>query len=260
MGEKKIDLILIFGTAGMLFLAFAVILFMVVYQRRLFRKQQEINLMEIDTQKQLMEAVILAKEKEQKRVAQELHDGIGSALTALKMSLIQMKIDDKTKSYIDSNIKLISVDVRRISNELMPSILENMGLHTALEHLTGTLETSSGIRISYQKDKTLSAVHSEVKELAIYRVIQELLTNIVKYADAKTISIKELKQSDKYIIQVKDDGFGYTPSDADLAKPGSLGLKNIHSRVQQIHGEIMYIKNKPTGTIVNIEIPLDERN
>ncbi|MCH2225478.1 MAG: histidine kinase, partial [Crocinitomicaceae bacterium] len=242
MRETKIDMILIFGTVGMLFLAFAVILFIVAYQRRLFRKQQEINLMEIDTQKQLMEAVILAKEKEQKRVAQELHDGIGSALTALKISLIQMNIDEDNKAWIDSSIKSISIDVRRISNELMPSILENMGLHTAMEHLTSSLETSSGIRINYEKDKTLSNVHSEIIELAIYRIIQELLTNIVKYAEAKTISIHELKRSDKYIIQLKDDGFGYIPSDSDLAKPGSLGLKNIHSRVQQIHGQITYIK------------------
>ncbi|MCJ8288504.1 MAG: sensor histidine kinase [Crocinitomicaceae bacterium] len=253
-GNKEIAVTLLLGTAAMLVLALFIITFVVAYQRRLYAKQHEMNEMEMVAQRDLMEAVILAKEKEQKRMAQELHDGIGSALTALKMSLIHMNLEPKEKKQIDNNIKAISVDVRRISNELMPSVLEDMGLQAALERLAQRVRDATLIDCKYSRNNALESLHNDQAQLALYRVVQELLNNIVKYAKATEITIGEELTDGNYILSITDNGRGFEPSDDDLSKSGSLGLKNIKSRIQQVGGSIDYKKLSPKGTVVNIEI------
>lgn len=254
VGNKEIELTLVLGTAAMLTLALFIIFFVVIYQRRLHAKEREMNTLEMNAQRSLIEAVILAKEKEQKRMAQELHDGIGSALTALKMSLIQMNLNQEDKRQIDENIKAISVDVRRISNELMPSVLEEMGLQSALERLSRRIVESTGAECNYSRNIDLETLHSKPAQLALYRVVQELLTNIAKYAGATEITIEENLERGVYRLSLSDNGSGFVPSNEDLSKPGSLGLKNIKSRVQQVGGSIDYRKLSPQGTTVNIEI------
>ena len=260
MDWKKIDLIIVFGTAGMLLLAFAIIIFVIAYQRRLYTKQRELKELELETQKQLMEAVILTKEKEQKRIAQELHDGIGSALTALKVSLIQMDLLAEDKKWIGDSIKSIGNDVRRISNELMPSILEDMGLQMAMRKLVEMLERSSKIKFNLVQQSELSQhIHSDQEELAIYRVIQEILNNIVKYANASEVLVVEKIEQNHYVLEIIDNGDGFSPSENDLTKSGSLGLKNIKSRIQQVNGSIEYNKLVSGGTKVIIQTPYYEQ-
>ncbi len=259
-GSEKIDVILFYGTGGMLFLALAIIIFVVAYQRKMFSKQKEISQMELRVQKELMAAVILEKEKEQKRMAQELHDGIGSALTALKMSLIQMSIDKEEKKLINTMIKSISTDVRRISNELMPSILEDMGLQKAIENLTEQLTLSTEITFKYQADDLISEIYGEEVELALFRAIQELFNNIIKYANATEVCVKESREGNFYILSVIDNGDGFIPSEENFSKIGSLGLKNIRSRIQQIGGAIIYELKDPKGTTVNISLPIYEED
>jgi signal transduction histidine kinase len=259
-GSEKIDLIIVLGTSGMLLLALFIIVFVVAYQRRLFAKQKELIEIDMRVQKELMEAVILTKEKEQKRMAQELHDGIGSALTALKMSLIQMTLDKDDKTRINSDIKAISTDVRRLSNELMPSVLEDMGLQKAISNLTSHLSLSSPILFIHDAKKTVDDLFNEQGELALFRVVQEILNNIVKYANATNVNVTEEREGSIYFLDIVDNGDGYIPSEADLAKPGSLGLKNIKSRIQQINGTITYKPMVPKGTMVTIEIPIHEKH
>ena len=253
-GSKEIELTLLLGTAAMLTLALFIIIFVVAYQRRLYAKQREMNDMEMKAQLELMDAVLLAKEKEQKRMAQELHDGIGSALTALKMSIIQMNLVHEHKKQIDDNIKAISADVRRISNELMPSVLEDMGLQAALERLSQRVQDAAVIDCKYYRNNELESLHNDQAQLALYRVVQEILNNIIKYAKATEIIIREELKDGKYILTISDNGIGFEPSEDDVSKPGSLGLKNIKSRIQQVGGTIDYHKLSPKGTIVNIEI------
>lgn len=256
MDGEKINLITLLGTIGMLTLACSVIVFVITYQRRMFKKQRELKDLELNTQKKLMEAVILTKEKEQKRMAQELHDGIGSALTALKVSLIQMNLDKEDKRQIDTSIKAISTDVRRISNELMPSILEDMGLQIAIEHLIDRLKQQSSISFEYSRAREQLSERYESIELAVYRVVQELVNNIVKYAGASSVTLQETITGQLYLLEIRDNGSGFIPSEKELTKPGSLGLKNIRSRILQVNGKIAYAPGVSEGTRVTIEVPL----
>lgn len=253
MEWKQIDYIIVLGTAAMLLLSTGIIVFMISYQRRLYQKKQEMAELELNAQKELMDAVILTKEKEQKRIAQELHDGIGSALTALKVGLIQTELSPEEKQWIGDSIKAIGNDVRRISNELMPSILEDMGLKIAMGKLTENIEIASNIKITVINTNEEGFSLEPQEELAIYRVIQEILNNIVKYANATSVVIRETHTTGKYLLEISDDGDGFSPTQSDLSKVGSLGLKNIKSRVQQIKGTIDYQKLEPKGTKVIIE-------
>ncbi len=258
MEGNTVDSILILGTSGMLLLAIAIVGFVLLYQRRLMNKQTELKELELNSQREMMEAVILAKEKEQKRIAQELHDGIGSALTAMKISLIQMQLETEDKRQLNKSIKSISTDVRRISNELMPSILEDMGLRSGLEYLIGNLKQSTNIKFFFEPS-SIQINFPESVQLAIYRVSQEILNNITKYAEANSVEVKEVISDDKFNLTIKDNGKSFIPADKDFQKKGSLGLKNIQSRIQQVNGVINYTSLDP-GTCVTIEIPIDHVN
>ncbi len=245
---------------SILVLAVLIAVLIIVYQRRMYTRKQEISERELASQKQLTDALILDREKEQKRIAQELHDGIGSALTALKMATLRMKIQKKDKNWIDETVRMISSDVRKISNELMPSILENMGLRNTLETLIKRLNPSSEIQFSFGGNLPEHTTFGEERELALYRIVQELLNNIIKYAEATTVSVN-CKLTDRlFQIQIEDNGRGFVPSSKEFDKPGSLGLKNIKSRIQQINGRIEYQPRKHKGTLVTIEIRLHEKD
>jgi len=150
--------------------------------------------------------------------------------------------------------------VRRISNELMPSVLEDMGLQKAIDNLTDQLSTSTHISFSYRANEQLASIFKEQSELAIYRAVQELLNNIIKYANATEVSVVEHKTDTNYELIVIDDGDGFVPSELELTKAGSLGLKNIKSRIQHVGGEINYRLNSPNGTTVTITLPIDEKD
>ena len=257
-GNSEITVVLALGTGGMLVLVSFIVLFVVIYQRRMQAKKQEMAELELQSQKEMMEAVIVAKEKEQKRVAQELHDGIGSALTALKMSLIRMEMEKKDKQEIGDSIKHICNDVRRISNELMPSDLEDMGFITALETLVIKLNHQSNVQFTYESELPEGYHFSEQEDLALYRVVQELLNNIIKHADAEHVQIIDKLDVKGYILTICDDGSGFVPVEKELGETDTLGLKNIQSRIQHVKGNLTYALNRPKGTMITIELPTDE--
>lgn len=260
-GDKETSLIFALGAGVTILLPLLlIILFLLVYQRRLYKKQKLLNQLELEKQKTLMDAFILTKEKEQKRIAQELHDGIGSSLTALKMSLIHIEMDNNDKVWINERIKAISHDVKRISNELMPSMLEDMGLQATVTRLVENLNKSTKVSFRYSPCDVNPYAQNPQTELALYRVIQEILTNIIKYADASNVLIRETILESIYNLQIIDDGKGFSPTETEFSKSGSLGLKNIKSRILQIGGTLNYLSNLPKGTIVNIEISLNGKS
>lgn len=253
-GKDKIDLIIITGTGGMLLLTLMVIIFIVVYQRKMFSKQRELDLIELETQKKLVKAEIQVKEREQKRVARELHDEIGASLTAVRF--LFEKIDDshKIKSELKNSLKDITQKVRRISNDLLPSVLEEFGLLEAIRDFVSHYSHTKNLSINfYYDDYTLQNVEKDI-ELSLYRIVQEIVNNIIKYAEASAIEITLKNNNNKdIIITVIDDGNGIIPSRENAIK--TLGLKNIESRLQYINGSIKREKNNPKGTIVTLLKP-----
>ncbi len=258
--ETKLTLIVTLATGGLIFLSLMIILFVVFYQRRVYMKQTKISQLEAEGQRELLNAVLTAKENEQKRIAQELHDEIGSSVNAVKLSLNVMAIPSEEKKILSEELLQISKNVRRISNELMPSVLDELGFHQAVNHLIKKYEQSSNgiFSIDLNLNEPFPLVKAE--ELGLYRVLQELMNNIVKYAEASHVSLEITHTSDCIVISLKDDGNGFKPDVQSLTKGDSLGLKNIQSRIQQIRGKIDYELPEQGGTIVRIELKNYERN
>jgi len=252
-GENKIELILITGTGGMLLLTLIVISFIVIYQRKMFAKQRELALLELESQKKLVKAEIQVKEREQKRVAQELHDEIGASLTAVRFLL--EKLDDKLKVKLElkSSLKDITQKVRRISNDLLPSVLEEFGLLEAIRDFVNNYNLNNSILITFShQNYSVKTIKKDV-ELSLYRIVQELTNNIFKHAEASEINITLKNTAKNIIIVITDNGNGIIPSWENGRK--TLGLKNIESRLQYINGSIKREPNKPKGTIVTIHKP-----
>jgi signal transduction histidine kinase len=246
-----IGTILIYGTMGMVILALGIIAFFFVYQKRMVAKQNEIAMLDLAHQKELIGAVIQTKEVEQRRIALELHDDVGSTLTAIKFSIPTLSITPEEKELLNTTLVDAIQKVRRISNDLLPSVLEELGLPTAAKSLIKTLNDTTSL--NYAMECTGSESHPKDVELAFYRVLQELLNNILKYAEATDVNVEITTSAKGIRMTVMDNGKGFVPTDHLERSRPSLGLKNMESRVQQIKGVMRYEKLSPNGTKVTIE-------
>lgn len=226
----------------MFIMALSIIVFAVLYQQKMRRKKQEMIQMELNYKNEMVHAVLDAKELEQRRIAIELHDDIGSSLTALKLSFATLPIDDEERRLLNEGVQDTINKVRSLSNRLLPTILEELGLIPAVKSLVNTLSNQIPT-VQFSVIAVNDLKHdSQTREvsLAVYRILQELINNILKYADATVIEIT-LEQNEEGIqLGVVDNGKGFIPTKEDKLKSQSLGLKNIESRSQQIDAEIRY--------------------
>jgi len=256
-GKSSEDLdILIFViiTVGMIILALAIICSVFFYQRKLQRRKNQLKNLEIAYQKDLVSAAIDGREQEKRRIAFELHDDVGSTLTAVKFGIASSKMDDDEKKIINENLAIAIQKVRRISYEMLPSILDELGIVAGANSLISSLGSQvKDIEFSIQAvNDPKSESQTQDIELAIYRVLQELLNNIVKYADAKHVDILLVQDEFGLDLTIDDDGKGFDPnSDVDKNQP-SLGMRNIAMRLQHIGATINFTK-KERGTKVRVQ-------
>ena len=239
-----IYLLLFAGTLVLLMLAAAVVLFIYLYRRRLSQQQVALHEMHTRLQLDILKSNIEALETERKRFAADLHDEIGGKLSALRLHLTQLqkKGDDsndlqllvaRSKDIIDTMIGT----VRRISHNMLPPSLEMFGLANAVEELCAWVNTSSALRvhIDYRLQHVLL---DQKKELALYRIIQELLSNTIRHAHASTVHLSLSPAASTLQLIYKDDGRGFDPLQKNTQV--GLGFRNIENRVKVIRGTIQY--------------------
>jgi signal transduction histidine kinase len=252
-GQNEIDFIIIaLGTMGMLILALALVAFVVFYQKKRINQQNEMQKRETQYQRELLNATIEEREKEQKRIALELHDDVGSTLTAIKMRLGKTELTEDDINDVREHLKDVVKQIRDISNDLLPPVLEELGLNGAIRNLCRRLSEQTTIKFNPDIPQTRNANLRKDEELAIYRVVQELINNILKHAGATQINITVTSSEHQYKIVLEDNGKGFTPPQRHDLQSTSLGMKNIASRVQQINAEINYELVKPQGTLVTL--------
>lgn len=261
--SSEIDLYLaIFGGSFvMLFLVGSVVWFIVLYQRRLFRQELNFRQMELKYQQELINSTLEGIESERKRLARDLHDEIGAALSAMRLLVGQMPagsktlteittLTDKYKTLIDDTID----NVRRISNDLLPSGLEEFGLSYAIEGLCEKSQELTEADINWSVEaipETSSALN-----LMIYRLVQELLNNTIKYAEATQIEVSITKEGSLLLLQYFDNGKGFDYSEAYQKK--SLGLKNIETRTRMFDGTLEFKTQPNEGISVKVRIPISQ--
>jgi signal transduction histidine kinase len=250
--SSEIVFIYFAGTFGMVILAGAVLFFFVMYQKRILKKELEINRIKTEQQKEILKNTVHAQEKERKRIAQDLHDEVGAMLSVVKLNVarFEKKSENKeiqslaieTKNYLNDVIGR----VRRISRDLMPPSLEKLGLYYAIEELAGRVNDSGQMQLDFRK--TGEPYRFDVKkELAIFRIVQELVNNSIKHAKASRIKITMRFGTNGLGLTFADDGVGFNME--KMVKTG-LGIRNLESR-SQIIGAQYRMKSAPgRGTTV----------
>lgn len=248
-------LFLVIGTLAMLILAFAIFFFFLVYQKRLMSKEIEMNLIKAKQQEDLLRTTIFAQEKERKRFAEDLHDEIGAMLSAIKMNLgrLEKKAPDENFKGVVSetrgNLDEVILNIRRITRALLPPSLERFGLGYSVEELLGWIAHNGHTQLVYRETGAVRRFDANV-EMAVFRIIQELLNNALKYAGASEIKIL-LRYGQKYLaVLVTDNGKGY---DVNEARGKGLGLQNLEGRTRSLGG-VIRIKSKTGHGSSNILI------
>jgi two-component system, NarL family, sensor kinase len=265
---SSVPTVLFFGTIGMLSLTIGLIVFIIFHQRKVIRYQLRLQRMEHDQQKMLLNASIRLQEEERQRIAADLHDDAGPLLATARLYLNENLVNlDKTtqlqsiynaKQIIDDTIQLI----RNISHSLMPPTLKNFGLESAVNDLFQKISGSGSMNASSRFHDYRERLQAE-NELIIFRVIQELVNNILKHSNASFIHLTQNTSGDRFFIRLHHDGRGITQTDFEKLNKSNvgLGLKNIQSRLKVLHGKIFFEKDmSQTYYKVTIELVKDEEH
>jgi two-component system NarL family sensor kinase len=221
--------------------------------------QNKIITIEQQKKLELTQAIIDGEEQERTRLAKELHDGIGGLMSMLKLQFTNFK---KSHTAIQENaeyntaldlLNTASQDIRKISHALMPSALERLGLIDAVEQFCTSMQASAGFEIDFQH-YNISERLPQRFELLVYRIVQELLNNIVKYADAKEVIIQLVKNENQFSIAIEDDGKGFDVS--VIKNKDGIGLQSMQKRIELLGGKMDIDSAIGKGTSVNIELPI----
>lgn len=253
LGKNKIWLIIILS--GILFLIILSAAGFLYYKSK---QKSKLKAEMLQQQELRTKAIIDTQEEERKRIAQDLHDDIGHKLTAIKLNFEKIKEDVNLNS---GNIKLASQisamidethkDVRAISHQVMPRALQEKELAPAIDDLIEQTLSNSGIKY-FLSNKAPFYLPENIR-VCVYRVLQELLNNIIKHAQASEISVQIFRNKNILVMMVEDNGTGINKSETGNT---GIGLAGIAGRVTAAGGSFFIEKGPAKGTVATIRIPL----
>ncbi|MBC3784352.1 signal transduction histidine kinase [Spirosoma sp. LMG 31448] len=251
------------GTAVLLVMAVFIIIFVAYYQQKQAKQQLALKELQEQHRRELMAATFRGQEAERRRLAEDLHDGIGTMLSVTKMSLNQLERQmngevtmrtslhiQKTRSMIDETM----TNVRRISRDLVPTTLERFGLLAALEELADRA-TDGELEVHVDCPESISDLSSPTT-LMLYRIAQELVNNAIRHARARYITIQLYCINTEVRMSVLDDGVGFDFDAVMEDKQGGLGLRNIESRLSVMDGHVTFDVAHGRGSQVHVQVRL----
>lgn len=252
--KSTLNYILIGSLAGLFILSF---LLYRNYQQKQELQKQKINELEKDKQLMAVDAMLKGQEEERSRLAKDLHDGLGGMLSGVKYSLNNMKdnlivtpdnmaVFERSLDMIDTSIK----ELRRVAHNMMPEMLVKFGLDEALKEYCSTINSAKILKVTYQSFGMDTRLDNSV-EIIIYRVVQELLNNILKHASASETLVQVIREGSRLNILVEDNGKGFDIN--LLEKNKGAGWSNIQSRVDYLKGHLDIHSEIDKGTSVSIE-------
>lgn len=239
-------------------------IFILYYLYKRFRiRQKEIFTRQLLQQKEShLRAVVEAQENERKRIAKDLHDGVGQTLSGIRLAMQNLSQQIKTLSQ-DEKEKMSTLtnivdgactEVRSISHQMMPRVLQQEGLIPALADMLEKSFRLSPIHYNFE-NFGIESRFAESIEIGLYRIAQELINNIIKHSEANEVSVQLFKASKTLVLLIEDNGKGFVLN--DLKRKG-IGLMNISSRVETIHGEFNLEPSPQSGTLATIRIPIEK--
>ncbi len=270
--EKQIQALTIRQKSALNYLLIASVLVLLVVGSLLYRnfrhrqqlatqreelQQQHIQQLEMDKQLIAVDAMLKGQEEERSRLAKDLHDGLGGLLSGVKYSLSNMKdnlivtpdnmvVFERSLDMLDTSIK----ELRRVAHNMMPEMLTKYGLDEALKEYTNAVNGTNLLSVKYQSLGMEYRIDKSI-EIIVYRIVQELLNNILKHAEATEAFIQLIREDSRLNIVVEDNGKGF---DAAILKENKgAGWTSIRSRVEYLKGQMDLHSEQGKGTLVNIE-------
>ena len=212
--------------------------------------------------KALTQRIIDTQEEERGRVARELHDGISQMLVGVRyaLELTRRRIglgDDRSGDSLEKGIDGLGgaiQEVRRISRDLRPGVLDDLGLGPALQALTDDFSTRTSIPIEFETVVFRNRLDQEAR-IALYRIAQEALTNIERHAQASNVSVSLKGNRRGALLRISDDGTGMIWPAAARGKATGLGLRNMQERIEQLGGSLR-VMSSDAGTTIDAQVPL----
>ena len=260
-GTAEITALLYGGVGALLLLALALVAFVLTYQKKLVRQQLALHRLQLNYQRDLLGASLRAEEQERARIGGELHDGVGSALSAAKLLLGQLAgtapADGKQQRLLATVEGVLTTslqDIRTISRNLHPAVLTRVGLAEAVRNLGQLYDEAlpGGVRVAAELPTALPYE----QELALYRIVQELIANALRHAQPSFVAVRLHQAGPLLRLHVADDGRGFAYVARAPATGSGLGLKNLEARVLLLNATLHIDTAPGQGTRVTVEMPL----
>lgn len=253
--KNTFNYILLAAVTLMLLLAFLIFR---NYRHRQQLQVQKMRELEKDKQLAVTDSMLKGEEKERERLAKDLHDGLGGLLSGVKLSLSNVKAtvikNGENAERLERSLDLLDTSIselRRVAHNMMPEVLMKSGLNVALTDYCKSINASSDVQIAYQGYGMNRKLDNSVA-LIIYRIIQELINNALKHAEATQILLQVVQREKNVSVTVEDNGKGFEVQ--QLAETEGAGWKNIRSRIEYLRGITDVKSELGKGTSVNIEL------
>jgi signal transduction histidine kinase len=231
------------------------------YRKKQLEQRAQLDA-EIASQKEIRTKAILdAEEKERRRIAQDLHDGVGQLLSAAKLNLsnLESKMGVQSEeqklamqnalSLVDDSVK----EVRTVSHNMMPNTLIKLGLASAVREFIAKLGNAPSLKVDLEIVGLDTRLDNQI-ETVLYRVIQEIVNNIIKHAKASQISMQLIRHETELNVMIEDNGIGFDTSMIDTFD--GIGLKGIQTRIEFLNGSVHFDSSIGRGTTVIIDVPI----
>lgn len=257
--KKATQVNLLFLSLGILLLALLIVF--LIYQNRLKANRLLLTAAKQEQQLIAINSMLEGQEKERARIARDLHDGLGNLLATIKANLGnlgQQSLDRTTPTPYTKTSEMVDeacIEVRKIAHEMMPRSLEKLGLPQALTDLIHRMDETHAFSASiaiYGQEQSLS----DGVNIMLYRIVQEALNNVVKYAQATEVDLQMTYAEEWLNITIEDDGVGFDPK--RIGPDEGLGLNSIAFRTQYIGGNFEIDSRPGMGTMISINVSLKE--
>ena len=229
-----------------------------LFYRHQQRQKAATDAERIQEQEARINAVFQAQEEERRRIAKELHDGVGQTISAVKLNYqsLSQKIDQPELMSdfrkVEKMLENAGTEVRNISHQMIPKELEQFGLVAAVEGMLSLNLENAQVQYQFEHSGFSERIGSHI-ELVLFRVLQELVSNVIKHSKASQLTVQLVKLKTHVVLNVSDNGIGF---DVERKEKNGIGLLNIASRIDAIKGNLHYESASGKGTTVTIRTPL----
>jgi PAS domain S-box-containing protein len=211
--------------------------------------------------------MLQAQDMERRRIARELHDGVGQILAAISMNAAQVatersKLSEETAQRVEDNVKLIeeaSAEIRTVSYLLHPPLLDELGLQSALKWYVEGFTQRSKVDVTFEEPSDSIRLPQD-QELSLFRVVQECLTNVHRHSGSSTALVRLARNGQQVELEIKDEGLGISSDTQSRIASGAssgVGFRGMQERVRLIGGKLV-IRSNGAGTSVLVTLPLTD--